>query len=513
MKKYFDQSRISIIKDLALKKQNEQALTLIDEYRSIYPNDKLIEVYYAKILANQKDLDAAEEILRDVLSDKLHNKDARQIATTYLAEVLGHNDKLSDSLKYYKEALELCPDKTYKTLESMAYTFLKHRMYDEALKAINTKSPDARIDSKLLVEAKIYYKKRESFKALELLKRIDDNNISTIQYQTKYLQMALIHLYYSDLEDAITCAQKVLKIKNKFYYRAKAVIAQIHFANTEYKEAEEICNSILEKYDLIEAYDVLTNVYFETGNIQKINETKDKIKMEARKRCIEARLDLLKGNYLDAKNKLELSLKEDNGDNVIEVMFNLLVANFRLKDYESCKSIIFELENNYKNSIPKNHKKDIDRIKLTIRIKENKVDPNKVTGYGDRQIYKYSKEEAINHIITNHKIYDEASFSENIDVRRLFDEVKEKLNEENKVHVTFTDIYIIEYPKVGIRDKDYLNRLQIVCLPDTKNILTMFPVDTGEIHDEKEEIEPINKGNTRKLSQIEKFNQRYKNYM
>ena len=46
---------------------------------------------------------------------------------------------------------------------------------------------------------------------------------------------------------------------------------------------------------------------------------------------------------------------------------------------------------------------------------------------------------------------------------------------KNKVNkLIFNDIYIIHYPNIGINNQEYL---RVVTLPNTKNILTMYPIN------------------------------------
>ena len=79
-------------------------------------------------------------------------------------------------------------------------------------------------------------------------------------------------------------------------------------------------------------------------------------------------------------------------------------------------------------------------------------------GYTMNQILDYDEYSAIEHVLEGHDLDSDGTiFNPNIDIYKLFN-----------------DIYIIHYPNIGINNQEYL---RVVTLPNTKNILTMYPIN------------------------------------
>ena len=95
--------------------------------------------------------------------------------------------------------------------------------------------------------------------------------------------------------------------------------------------------------------------------------------------------------------------------------------------------------------------------------------------YSVNQLLDYDEYMAIEHILEGHTNSDEkTTFNQNIDVYKIFNDVQKLLTKEykfNKLH--FNDWYFIPYENIGSQGEKYL---EVVTLPHTKNIITMYPV-------------------------------------
>lgn len=95
--------------------------------------------------------------------------------------------------------------------------------------------------------------------------------------------------------------------------------------------------------------------------------------------------------------------------------------------------------------------------------------------YSLNQLLEYDEYIAMEHILERHIEGDSlVNFNKNEDVYKLFNNIKECLNEKNKLrHLVFNDRYIVKKKNVG---RDGQNAVLVVTLPESKDIITMYPV-------------------------------------
>ena len=84
------------------------------------------------------------------------------------------------------------------------------------------------------------------------------------------------------------------------------------------------------------------------------------------------------------------------------------------------------------------------------------------------QAIDYDEFEAMEYI-TNKPVKE---FKEDIDLVKLYVEIKKHLTEQNKLNCfTINDIYDIPYPNAS----EESNTIRVLTLPNTKNIVNMYP--------------------------------------
>lgn len=108
--------------------------------------------------------------------------------------------------------------------------------------------------------------------------------------------------------------------------------------------------------------------------------------------------------------------------------------------------------------------------------------------YCNKQILNYSKEEAMKHITDRHYNSDDSEcFNRSIDVLNLFNTFKEKLDEKYKINgFSFNDIYVIPSENIGLSGQNYV---KVVTLPNTHDIISMYPVyNKYDVSDDDEEL-------------------------
>ena len=86
------------------------------------------------------------------------------------------------------------------------------------------------------------------------------------------------------------------------------------------------------------------------------------------------------------------------------------------------------------------------------------------------------------------------------------------MTEETKVNENPMDIYEIDYKEVGYdQNGNMVNRIKVIALPGTLNILTMYPSDQGQTVCQKDINEKLKQEQVKPKvhSRIERFNNRF----
>lgn len=141
--------------------------------------------------------------------------------------------------------------------------------------------------------------------------------------------------------------------------------------------------------------------------------------------------------------------------------------------------------------------------------------------YRSRQIIEYHEEEFLEHVKKHLSDYnlesddnDTATFVEGFPFNKVFEEVKKYIPSNKGLCSGFCDNrYFFKYYNCGRVNNTLVHHFIVICFHNSNDFITMYPVadadelpcvDLNYMHEEKKDVK------TRKLSQIDKFNQRYK---
>lgn len=133
--------------------------------------------------------------------------------------------------------------------------------------------------------------------------------------------------------------------------------------------------------------------------------------------------------------------------------------------------------------------------------------------YSYKQISDYNEEEALSHIRKHHYDINQADkerhtlFSNEINIRQLFNSVKNNISQENFYDNNFFDEYVIKYSDCTLDIDNSMKELKVITIPNTNDIITMYPCRVYETAiGNKEEF--VGKPYV-KVSQVDKFKKRY----
>ncbi len=186
------------------------------------------------------------------------------------------------------------------------------------------------------------------------------------------------------------------------------------------------------------------------------------------------RLEYIEGNIEKSRNYFESLL---NTQNRTYAIVNLMVMYIKEQNYiDAFKYLKYSKDSKIKTSF----KTELFIMKeLNIFFDEENKIP---ISYNNLQIVDYDEFVALEHVIENH----DSDFSKDIDIYRLFNDIKSKLTEEYKKRkLVLNDIYEIPYENVG----ENCHILRVVTLPNSHDILSMYPLlnDYLELDEETEE--------------------------
>lgn len=106
-----------------------------------------------------------------------------------------------------------------------------------------------------------------------------------------------------------------------------------------------------------------------------------------------------------------------------------------------------------------------------------------LSNYNQTQLNYYNEAYALNHIYIRHR----KDFNNNVNIDKLFNNAKKLLFPKYKLNdFVLNDRYVIPYPNISKNGEKYL---KVITLPNTKNILTMYPVESRYIFDDYDCLE------------------------
>lgn len=144
--------------------------------------------------------------------------------------------------------------------------------------------------------------------------------------------------------------------------------------------------------------------------------------------------------------------------------------------------------------------------------------PEKMKSYTVKQIQSYDEIEAINHIKKHADDYsskDYSCFNTDFPLEEMYTKIRNVIstNIEYNLHSgAMRDVYIFKYDANGRSHQKMVDYIKVIAIQGTNDIITMYPYDNKanlpyiDLTPQKE-IEEMPK--IKRLSQIDKFNQRY----
>lgn len=512
MSKKINESKQLIIEinNAIYKKSYNLAFNLINEYKNIYGEDSYVLLSEGRLYRLLDKYDEDIKILEPIieLNPKNIGYILYELATAYkmkkefekalelylMVENTTHKDKeyayyeiaslyyrlgnYNEAEKYFKKVIYNSVRNAEKSKIYLAKIETYRENYNEAEKWLD--SVMYKKDKTLAEE--VLYNKARILSAIEKYEEAEELLLKIINSYNKNYTAAYIELIY------LYCKKNQLKEATRYYNKIKDILIY-----------NEHTNFIIAEYKLrIGLLDEAMHLYNELLNNSYNDEYNDKILLNI------SHILASKKQYIEAKKCLEKIESSKYYNNALK---ELMYIELYEKNFSKAYEYFLSIDNNIEYE-----KESIERIKLMLLKNLNipTVCPVEKS-YTKKQIINYDKDLAINHI-KEHTIPTQEEnvsyFNENIDIEKLYDEIKPFLVSDNLIELTTMAKYKIKYPRVGINNGKIVDELIVITKLYNDDIITMYP-ENSYIEIEEEQPEEIKNIKVKRLSQIEKFNKKY----
>lgn len=254
--------------------------------------------------------------------------------------------------------------------------------------------------------------------------------LNTDMKNDSILELGYLELENSNIEKASICFKEL--INTKYKNNALLGLGKLELKNNNYKQARYY-------FEKIQNSELCTDAMLELGIIE-IKEHNEDIAKKYFDYLIK----------LDSKNKnnaiLQLIYLEIRNNNL-----NLVYELLDIIDYST--DILIEIKN----------------IKYYLNYQKNIISLNEINNnYYFSQMSNYNKNDVIKHIKENNYF---------INLKLLFKESKLMIKKMNPTSISLVDKYIIEYKhNIAKINNQKTNKIKIITLPNTKNIIEMYPI-------------------------------------
>lgn len=225
-------------------------------------------------------------------------------------------------------------------------------------------------------------------------------------------------------------------------------------------------------------------------------------------------LNILEQKYNEDENFMKSLKFKSFYQNFIFTKLKFLSYSGKYEDlYKCCLDNIDEVRLRGMNSVIFYAKKKMGQLDF---------DKREANSYLFRQIVDYKEEDFFDHIKKHLADYNDsvedpnsAVFEPNFPITTIVEEIKKYIPSDKKLlWGLYDDIYVFKYNECGRVNTKLTNYFKVVCLHDSAEFITIFPVLGCEglpCVDLNYLIKTEEKVKVKRLSQIDKFNQKYKN--
>ena len=454
------------IKELFKKEQYSRALFEIEKYLKEYPNDEFAQYLHGKILIKANDTEEAKLVFKDIINKNTIKKD---FASIELAKIYLEEDE-EYAILLLKKVINNNP-----SLRSLALRLLfdvkinQYKLNDanNILKKIKNKD-----DNYHLCKAKLYVLMGQKEKANLELSNI---NIKKLNRES-LLYLMEIEVANEHFNKALEISKYLTTIHDEIYTLTLLEKSRIYNMIGKYGAALDICNELILECRIDDSKEIFISkgiAYQHLSDYQKAEEcflealksNKKRVKNTAKWRL--AYLLHENKQFTEAK-EIYKELLNHQFKNNFRLYLNLISILISERNYCEAEKVLEKMQKNCPNKEKYQDKYQYLKI-LLQKYQQKTISLKKSNRYLESQILNFSEEKSKDHIIRHRK--KKSSFNKNINFEDLYQYTMNNLIEENRVYGDILDVYEIDYQNIG----DGIDKYRVIVLPETKNIITMFP--------------------------------------
>lgn len=455
------------IRELYNNKQYGQALTEIYEYMEKYPDNSLGPYLCGMILKKTDNKKEAKKYFERAAYAKGNIALEAKLQYCYL---LFEEEKYLECEKILTEVIKCSKYPEPFALSILSIISCQRKQYKKALEYIE--KIDKASAEYFLAKANIYIEMGNIKNAKDSLNKIDKNNLRDYDLA----KLMNLEKMLENYQEVINLSEKMhdLDPKSEIYFRCEYyrlfACSQLGMYDEIISKADTLINC---KYNLVasRSYILLGNAYMskcDYDNAKMYFEKTTKFSEDDKNEAtfLLGLLEFKNNNFEEAEDFFKEYMKITKGkkEKSYTGYLDLLIE---MERYEEAQILFDKAKKS--NVFEKNLLRNYEIILNKCQNIDFEFDFE--YSYRERQIYSYSEEKAIKHIIDHRK--EGNPFSENIDVVELFHNTKALLTEDNRCYGELFDIYLIDHENIGKNQNSYI----VVTTPRTKNIITMYPGD------------------------------------
>lgn len=218
----------------------------------------------------------------------------------------------------------------------------------------------------------------------------------------------------------------------------------------------------------------------------------------------------------------DLLIKKIEDSTLLEkIDIHFLFAKLRVLVFKGKYEQAHELYTEHKEELLRKDPRTIVFEVIYARVKNlplNTVDGPNSNFYFYNQFVNYSEKSFLNHIkkhlsscTDEFDVMNAAMFTPEFPYKKVIEEIKRTIpNDKHLLYSFFNDLYVFKYDFCGRSNNKTTDYFKVIASHDTNNLITMYPYLYGECVPYTDfNYLNNNRSKVRRLSQIDKFNQKY----